>query len=84
MYVENDPVVLAHARALLTSNETGATEYIDADLRDAPAILAQAAKLLDFTRNGARNSAAATRAGPLFGARWVASRKTSPRVLRVG
>jgi hypothetical protein len=42
--------VLAHARALLTSNEAGATEYIDADLRDTPAILEQAAQLLDFTR----------------------------------
>jgi S-adenosyl methyltransferase len=42
--------VLAHARALLTSNEAGATEYVDADLRDTPAILAQAAKLLDFTK----------------------------------
>ena len=50
VYVDYDPVVLAHARALLTSSEAGATEYIDADLRDTPAILAQAAKLLDFTR----------------------------------
>jgi hypothetical protein len=50
VYVDYDPVVLAHARALLTSSEAGATEYIDADLRDTPAILAQAAKLLDFTK----------------------------------
>ena len=34
VYVDYDPIVLAHARALLTSNEAGATEYIDADLRD--------------------------------------------------
>ncbi|MGH3250191.1 MAG: SAM-dependent methyltransferase [Trebonia sp.] len=50
VYVDYDPIVLAHARALLTSNEAGATEYIHADLRDTPAILTQAAELLDFTR----------------------------------
>jgi S-adenosyl methyltransferase len=49
-YVDYDPIVLAHARALLTSNEQGATEYIDADLRDTPAILAGAAQVLDFTK----------------------------------
>jgi hypothetical protein len=50
VYVDYDPIVLAHARALLTSNEVGATEYIHADLRDTPAILAQARQLLDFTK----------------------------------
>jgi hypothetical protein len=50
VYVDYDPIVLAHARALLTSHEAGATEYIDADLRDTPAILGQAARLLDFTK----------------------------------
>jgi hypothetical protein len=50
VYVDYDPVVLAHARALLTSHEAGATEYIDADLRDTETILAQAARLLDFTK----------------------------------
>jgi hypothetical protein len=50
VYVDYDPVVLAHARALLTSHEAGATEYIDADLRDTPAILGRAARLLDFTQ----------------------------------
>jgi hypothetical protein len=50
VYVDYDPVVLAHARALLTSGEAGATEYIDADLRDTDNILSQAAQLLDFTR----------------------------------
>jgi hypothetical protein len=49
-YVDNDPIVLAHARALLTSTEEGATEYIDADLRDTDTILDQAAQLLDFTK----------------------------------
>ena len=44
-----DPIVLAHARALLASHEAGATEYIDSDLRDTHTILDEAAKLLDFT-----------------------------------
>ena len=38
VYVDNDPTVLAHARALLTSNPQGATAYIDADLRDPDVI----------------------------------------------
>jgi SAM-dependent methyltransferase len=49
VYVDNDPIVLAHARALLTSSPQGATAYLDADLRDVPAILAQAASTLDFS-----------------------------------
>jgi hypothetical protein len=39
VYVDNDPIVLAHARALLTSTPEGRTDYIDADLRDVDAIL---------------------------------------------
>jgi hypothetical protein len=50
VYVDNDPVVLSHARALLTSDPAGATDYIDADLRDTEQILAHAAQTLDFTR----------------------------------
>ena len=50
VYVDYDPVVLAHARALLDSHQAGATEYIDSDLRDTRTILEQAAELLDFTR----------------------------------
>ncbi len=50
VYVDNDPVVLTHARALLTSNPSGATDYIDADLRNPQQILAGAARLLDFGR----------------------------------
>jgi hypothetical protein len=50
VYVDYDPIVLAHARALLTSHEAGATEYIDSDLRDTQSILDQAARLLDFTK----------------------------------
>jgi len=48
VYVDKDPIVLAHARALLTSSPQGATEYIDADLRDTAEILKQAAAILDF------------------------------------
>lgn len=50
VYVDYDPVALAHSRALLVSSEAGATDYIDADLRDTPKILTRAAKLLDFSR----------------------------------
>jgi hypothetical protein len=50
VYVDYDPIVLAHARALLTSTEGGITEYVDADLRDTGTILTRAAELLDFTR----------------------------------
>jgi hypothetical protein len=50
VYVDKDPVVLAHARVLLASGPRGATAYIDADLRDTGPILAQAAEMLDFSR----------------------------------
>src|SRR5204862_6639426 len=50
VYVDNDPIVLNHARALLTSDPAGVTEYIDADLRDPKGILASATRLLDFDR----------------------------------
>ena len=50
VYVDYDPIVLAHARALLTSGDAGATEYIDSDLRDTATILEQASQLLDFTQ----------------------------------
>jgi S-adenosyl methyltransferase len=50
VYVDYDPIVLAHARALLTSGAAGATEYIDSDLRKVGAILEQASQLLDFTK----------------------------------
>ncbi|GAA2403735.1 SAM-dependent methyltransferase [Streptomyces glaucosporus] len=50
VYVDNDPLVLAHARALLTSTPEGATDYLHADLHDTPAILRDAAGTLDFTR----------------------------------
>ncbi len=48
VYVDNDPIVLSHARALLTSSPEGATAYIDADLRATGTILEQAADVLDF------------------------------------
>jgi hypothetical protein len=50
VYVDNDPVVLCHARALLTSGPKGATAYIDADFRDAGQILEGAGQILDFSR----------------------------------
>jgi hypothetical protein len=50
VYADNDPIVLAHARALLASTPEGATSYIQADLRDPGMILQEAARTLDFTR----------------------------------
>jgi hypothetical protein len=50
VYADNDPVVLAHARVLLTSSPEGATEYIDADLNDPQKILDGATTLLDFSQ----------------------------------
>ncbi|MYW44974.1 SAM-dependent methyltransferase [Streptomyces sp. SID161] len=49
VYVDNDPLVLAHARALLTSTPEGRTDYLDEDLRNVDAILEHAARTLDFT-----------------------------------
>jgi hypothetical protein len=50
VYVDNDPLVLAHARALLTSSPEGACDYIDADLHDPDTILTKAARTLDFAQ----------------------------------
>jgi O-methyltransferase involved in polyketide biosynthesis len=50
VYVDNDPLVLAHARALLTSSPQGVTSYVDVDLRDPEAVLAEAAHTLDLDR----------------------------------
>jgi hypothetical protein len=50
VYVDNDPMVLVHARALLTSTPDGATDYIDADVRNTARILDEAARTLDFSR----------------------------------
>jgi S-adenosyl methyltransferase len=50
VYVDNDPIVLTHARALLTSDPAGATDYLEADLRDTGTILADAARTLDFSQ----------------------------------
>ncbi|GII63992.1 hypothetical protein Skr01_40770 [Sphaerisporangium krabiense] len=50
VYVDNDPLVLVHAHALLTGTPQGATSFIDADLRDPEAILAAAGRTLDLTR----------------------------------
>jgi hypothetical protein len=48
VYVDNDPIVLVHARALLTGNPKGATAYLQADLREPEKILAAARRILDF------------------------------------
>ena len=50
VYVDNDPLVLVHARALLTGTPQGSCDHIESDLRDTPAVLAGAAWSLDFTR----------------------------------
>jgi hypothetical protein len=50
VYVDRDPVVLMHARALLTSAPEGVTDYTEADLRDPDTILAHAASVLDFSK----------------------------------
>ena len=50
VYVDNDPLVLVHARALLTSCPEGATDYVEADVRDHDTILREAAKTLDFAQ----------------------------------
>jgi SAM-dependent methyltransferase len=52
VYADNDPLVLAHVRALLTSSPDGRTRYIEADLREPERILANRAvrETLDFTR----------------------------------
>ncbi|MFH8484941.1 SAM-dependent methyltransferase [Streptomyces longisporoflavus] len=50
VYVDNDPIVLRHAHALLTSTPEGATDYIDADLHAPDTILERAARTLDFSR----------------------------------
>ncbi len=50
VYVDNDPMVLTHARALLTSAPEGATDYLDADARDTEKILQDAARTLDFAQ----------------------------------
>jgi hypothetical protein len=50
VYVDNDPLVMAHARVLLIGTPEGATDHVQADLRDPETILAAAARTLDFSR----------------------------------
>ncbi|MEV7406061.1 SAM-dependent methyltransferase [Streptomyces sp. NPDC091267] len=50
VYVDNDPIVLSHARALLVSDPKGRTDYVQADARDVDAILHEASRTLDLTR----------------------------------
>jgi len=57
VYVDNDPVVLAHARALLTSTPAGATAYLDHDLRDVGQILEDASATPGPERAGCGDAA---------------------------
>jgi hypothetical protein len=50
VYVDSDPMVLIHAKALLSSAPEGASDYVEADFRDPETLLAAAAVTLDFTR----------------------------------
>jgi len=50
VYVDNDPIVLAHSRALLRAGRRGRCAYIDADARDVSKVLDEAAGTLDFTQ----------------------------------
>jgi hypothetical protein len=50
VYVDNDPLVLVHARALLASTPEGACDYINADVNDPETILREAARTLDFSQ----------------------------------
>jgi hypothetical protein len=50
VYVDNDPLVLAHARALLSSRPEGTTNYVDANMGDPETVLREAAKWLDLTQ----------------------------------
>ncbi len=50
VYVDNDPLVLVHARALLTSTPQGTTDYVDCDVRDPGKILLEATRTFDFTQ----------------------------------
>ncbi|MFH8615989.1 SAM-dependent methyltransferase [Streptomyces sp. NPDC017979] len=48
VYVDNDPVVLRHAEALLRGTRAGRTEYVQADVREPAKIVAEAREVLDF------------------------------------
>ncbi|GAA3779233.1 SAM-dependent methyltransferase [Plantactinospora mayteni] len=50
VYVDNDPLVLVHARALLNGTREGATDYLDADVHDPEKIITAAARTLDLTQ----------------------------------
>ena len=50
VYVDNDPLVLVHARALLSSSPEGETAYIDSDVENPERILSEAGRTLDFTK----------------------------------
>jgi S-adenosyl methyltransferase len=53
VYVDNDPIVLSHARALLAGGPEGSIQYIDGDVRDVDSVIRAAGRTLDFTRPAA-------------------------------
>src|SRR2546430_635231 len=67
VYVDHDPIVLCHARALLISVPEGRTDFIEADLRQPLAILSEAARTLDFGRPERADGAAGHPARPCAG-----------------
>ena len=81
VYVDNDPIVLLHARALLTGTPQGATAYLDADVRDPGSILAQAAETLDLAEPAALMMLAILCDQPSSRRPWAPSAVFSPAQL---
>jgi hypothetical protein len=77
VYVDNDPLVLAHARALLTSMPQGECDYVDADLRYPETIVKEAARTLDFTQPAAVILAAVLASSESMLVAWL--RQQAPR-----
>jgi S-adenosyl methyltransferase len=83
VYVDNDPIVLLHAQALLRSTPEGATAYLQADLRDPGAILDRATSTSPRrTRSGSTTSASPPRRHCAPGSRWPGSSPASSWLTR--
>jgi hypothetical protein len=74
VYVDHDPLVLAHARALLVGTPEGETRYLDADMRDPETLIADAREILDFDRPVALMSCRSWATSPIWTRRatWCA------------